>query len=78
MKCMILDENIGDHWKEITDSLGRQHIDEYNNNKKKLHSQEASKASQPVTAVEVPQLPIVSNEDESGLATQSNTIQQSP
>ncbi|CAF1930900.1 unnamed protein product, partial [Rotaria magnacalcarata] len=41
MKCTILDDNIDDHWKEITDSFGRQHIDEENNKKKRIRPEQS-------------------------------------
>lgn len=39
MKCMIIDDNMNGTWKEILESLSRQHIDEENNKKKRINKQ---------------------------------------
>lgn len=36
MKCLIHDDNLEPIWKEILDSINRQHIDEASNKKKKM------------------------------------------
>ena len=40
MRCTILDDQIDSYWKEIIDSLSRQHIDEENNKKKKIRPEQ--------------------------------------
>ncbi len=42
---MIFDDNMSDQWQELIDSLGRQHIDEENNNKKKIRQEPLSTVS---------------------------------
>ncbi|CAF5091851.1 unnamed protein product, partial [Rotaria magnacalcarata] len=39
MKCIIIDDNMSILWKEIMESLSRQHIDEENNKKKRINKQ---------------------------------------
>ncbi|CAF2088940.1 unnamed protein product, partial [Rotaria magnacalcarata] len=70
MKCTILDDNIDDHWKEITDSLGRQHIDEENNKKKRIRPEQSSATLNP-TPHQITQTFL--NHDEHELATVAPT-----
>ena len=39
MKCIIIDDNMSSLWKEIVESLSRQHIGEESNRKKRINKQ---------------------------------------
>ncbi len=42
MKCMIHDDNMSNIWKEVKESLSRQHLDEENNKKKRIRQESPS------------------------------------
>ena len=71
MKCMILDDNINDQWKEIMDSLGRQHIDEANNKKKRICQERQSMISN-ITSLENVQVFSVFNEQSTSLTPEKS------
>ncbi|CAF4124476.1 unnamed protein product [Rotaria sp. Silwood2] len=64
MKCMILDDNMSVTWKEVMESLSRQHIDEENNKKKKINKQSSSSLVLSNTTSQCSSLTTVSNEEE--------------
>ena len=57
MKCLVHDENLDAVWKEVADSIGRQHIDEESNKKKKMRHSASTAISTPSVVIEHP--PIV-------------------
>ncbi|CAF1199852.1 unnamed protein product [Rotaria sordida] len=74
MKCMILDDNIADQWKEIKESLGRQHIDEANNKKKRI-SKDSTSTITNITLPQVTQTSTANKEQEAvPLATVSESF----
>lgn len=64
MKCLIHDDDLPPIWKEIMDSINRQHIDEANNKKKKMR-QDISPSTTTSTAQSETQ---ISNDDSSQMA----------
>lgn len=49
MKCTIHDESLTLIWKEVVDSVNRQHIDEANNKKKRIRYDSTQLASNSTT-----------------------------
>ena len=66
MKCIIHDDNLDAVWKEVVDSVNRQHIDEVSNKKKKVRQDTSSTTSLfPITADQ--QASATDNQSETGL-----------
>jgi len=77
MKCMILDENIEDQWTEIQESLNRQHIDEHNNEKKKIR-QEPISVTRNTASSQIGQTSTTQNEkEESSTPSTITTVSES-
>lgn len=61
---MIIDENINGVWKEVIDSLSRQHIDEANNRKKRISKEQPVTSTTTTTESSTEQTPIFLSEQE--------------
>ena len=72
MKCLIQDENLEAVWKEVTDSVGRQHIDEESNKKKKIR--QSTPMSTPTATLTVAIEQPVTTEEPSSMGRQGTVV----
>ena len=69
MKCIIIDDNMSSLWKEIVESLSRQHLDEESNIKKRINKQPSLALTN--TTSQIAQIATILDEQET-IATMSS------